>query len=232
MTRPRVLIPFRYEKKVLPYAEASYAGGLEPLTISVANAPTLNGLDALLLTGGTDVNPHRYGESPHAETNTPDDERDQVELKLISQALNLDVPILAICRGLQLLNVACGGTLHQHLGSPRHDPDPEPESKSDPVHNVEIESGTTLAEFIGERVCPVNSRHHQAVKHIGKQLRVSAAAAEDGIVESLEMPHKQFVLAVQWHPEDMVGNFPEQLKLFERLAYQANLRLNAGVVTK
>ena len=127
MNRPRVLIPFRHEKKVLAYAEAAHAGGLEPVTVSVTNGPSLNDVDALLLMGGTDVNPHLYGEMPQRETDRPDDERDEVELHLISHALNRDIPTLAICRGLQLLNVACGGTLHQHLGSLLHDPDPEPE---------------------------------------------------------------------------------------------------------
>ena len=232
MSRPRVLIPFRHEKKVLAYAEAAYAGGLEPVTVSVTNGPTLDDLDALLLMGGTDVNPNRYGEAPHTETDKPDDERDEVELHLISQALNVDMPTLAICRGLQLLNVACGGTLHQHLGSLRHDPDPEPESKSDPSHTVAVQPGTMLADIFAAATCPVNSRHHQAVKGIGTGLRVSAISPEDGIVEGLEMRQKQFVVAVQWHPEDMVTHFAEQLKLFERLAHQANMRVSAGVSAK
>jgi putative glutamine amidotransferase len=230
--RPRILIPFRHEKKVVAYADAAFAGGLEPVTVSVTNAPTLNGADALLLMGGTDVNPERYGEAPHPETDKPDNERDEIELRLIAQALSLDIPTLAICRGLQLLNVACGGTLHQHLGSLRHDPDPEPERKSDPSHNVAIHAGTMLADIIASPACPVNSRHHQGVKDLGKGLRVSAAAPDDGIVEGLEMPHKEFFVAVQWHPEDMVTDFPEQLKLFERLAESANKRVNAGALAK
>jgi putative glutamine amidotransferase len=191
------------------------------VTISVTNAPTLDGVDALLLMGGTDVNPQRYGEARHGETDNPDDERDQIEFDLLNDTIRIDTPTLAICRGLQLLNVACGGTLHQHLGMPRHDPEPEPEKKSDPAHQVAINAGTMLAEIIARPTCPVNSRHHQAVKDIGKALRVSAVSPEDGIVEGLELPHKQFVVAVQWHPEDMVSEFPEQLKLFETLAQHA-----------
>ena len=229
MNRPRVLIPFRHEKKVEPYADAAFVGHLEPVTISVTNAPVLTGFDALLLMGGTDINPQRYGEAPRSETEKPDDERDEVELNLISDALKLDIPTFAICRGLQLLNVACGGTLHQHLGSPRHDPDPEPEKKSEPAHNIAIQPGTMLAAMMAKESCPVNSRHHQAVRVVGKGLRVSAITPEDGIVEAFEMPHKQFVIAVQWHPEDMVREFPEQLALFEQLAQHAATRINVGV---
>ena len=216
----------------MAYADAASAGGLEPVTVSVANSPTLGGMDALLLIGGTDVNPQRYGEAPHGETDKPDDERDEVELYIVTQALKLDIATLAICRGLQLLNVACGGTLHQHLGSSRHDPDPEPPRKSDPAHDVAIAPETILAKIIATPTCPVNSRHHQAVKNVGKGLRVSAVSSEDGIVEGLEMPHKQFVVAVQWHPEDMVTHFAEQLKLFEQLAEYAKFRVNAGAAAK
>src|ERR1700680_2159514 len=111
----RVLIPFRHAKKVIPYAEAARAGGAEPVTSSVENKLSLEGFDGLLLMGGTDVNPARFGAAPRAETDPPDDERDEAELALIHEAIQRDMPIFGICRGLQILNVYHGGTLVQHL---------------------------------------------------------------------------------------------------------------------
>jgi gamma-glutamyl-gamma-aminobutyrate hydrolase PuuD len=171
----------------------------------------------LLLTGGTDVNPKIYGAVAQPETETPDDERDAVELELIAGALKNDLPILAICRGLQILNVFHGGTLIQHLPSAQRHVG-RGESLSTPAHEVSIERGTLLAGMSDAKQWQVNSRHHQAADRIGADLRISARDTEDGTVEALERPDKRFVVAVQWHPEDQVFEYPEELKLFQSFA--------------
>lgn len=213
----RVLIPFRHAKKVAPYEEAVRLGGMEPLAMSVSDSISIEGIEGLLLMGGTDVNPERYGAKTHPKTDEPDDERDEVELRLIDEALERDMPILAICRGLQILNVQHGGTLIQDLAAiPRHDS--EPEDKSEPVHRVRFEPGSLLRQVAAADEWDVNSRHHQATDIIGTGLRVSARSEQDNLIEGLERPDRRFVLAVQWHPEDQVMAHPVQLRLFERLA--------------
>jgi gamma-glutamyl-gamma-aminobutyrate hydrolase PuuD len=157
-------------------------------------------LDALVVVGGGDVDPRRYGAEPHPRTAGVDAGRDDHELALLRAALAVDLPVLAICRGLQLLNVLQGGRLDQHL----------PESVGDAVHQpargcfsdvaVETVPGTATAAILGKRV-GVRCSHHQAVSTVGDGLTVSARAA-DGTIEALEMPRCRFVVAVQWHPEE------------------------------
>lgn len=213
----RVLVPYRHQKKLKPYEDALRAGGMEPVAGFVEDSISLNGFAGLLLMGGSDVNPKRYGEEPRPETDAPDDQRDETELRLIDEAIAKDLPILAICRGLQILNVYHGGTLVQHLSPP--DPhDLELEDKAAPAHEVAIEPDSRLARIAGATRWRVNSRHHQVASGIGEHLRVSARATEDGVVEGLERADKRFVLAVQWHPEDQVRADAEQLKLFRAFA--------------
>ncbi len=205
------------------YVEAARAAGLEPTPALTSGPVSMDGFAGLLLMGGTDVNPKRYGESPQAETDEPDDERDEVELNLIDEAVGKDLPILAICRGLQILNVYHGGTLVQHISSAqRHDP--EAADKAAPVHQVVIEPGSLLADIAGVRKWEVNSRHHQVAKEIGPGLRISARDAEDETVEGLERSDKTFVLGVQWHPEDQIRRHPEQLNLFRRFGDAVGVR--------
>jgi putative glutamine amidotransferase len=211
-----VLIPYQNPAKLKAYEEAARAGGLEPVSAFVLKPPSLDGMAGLLLMGGTDVNPKLYGATPEPETDEPDDERDAVEWRLIDEALERDLPILAICRGLQMLNVHHGGSLRQHLGSPKHDTDFE--DKSTISHTVTIEPDSQLAEITGSTSVRVNSRHHQAVDQIGEGLRVCGRDSEDGTIEALEQPNRRFVIAVQWHPEDQVFTEPVQRKLFERFA--------------
>lgn len=211
-----VLIPYRNPAKLKPYEEAVRAGGLEPVSSFVLKPPTLDGMVGLLLMGGTDVNPKLYGASPEPEVDEPDDERDAVEWRLIDEALERDLPILAICRGLQMLNVHHGGSLRQHLGLAKHDTDFE--DKSTVAHEVAVEPESHLAEILGRNSLRVNSRHHQAVDRLGEGLRISARDSEDDTIEALEQPNRRFVIAVQWHPEDQVFKEPEQKKLFERFA--------------
>lgn len=213
----RTLVLYREIARLQPYLAALGAAGVDPVLAVAGPLASLSGFDGLVLVGGTDVDPIRYGEAPQPETEAPDRERDAIEFALLEHALERDLPVLAICRGLQLLNVFHGGSLIQHLNPPgRH-------QRTDghhglPAHAVTILPGTLLFTVAGTETWQVNSRHHQAVRTVGKSLRVSAVDAEDGTVEALERPDKRFVLAVQWHPEDQAPVDPEQAKIFERFA--------------
>ena len=209
----QVLVIYREVSKVAPYRDALLAAGVNPV-LHEANGPlSLDGFAGLVLTGGSDVDPGLYGETRQAETDPPDAERDALEAALLGEALAQDLPVLAICRGLQILNVSQGGTLTQHLHPPqRHQRTGG--RRDQPVHQVSIEPGTLLAQIAGTNTWQVNSRHHQAVRTLGGGLRVSAFDSEDGTIEALEHTEKRFVLAVQWHPEDQALVDPGQLEIF------------------
>jgi putative glutamine amidotransferase len=209
----RVLVPFRNQNKAKPYLVALRAAEIEPVPFVTDTPGSLDSVAGILFTGGTDINPERYGQELQPETEAPDDERDLVELDLLDKAIQNDLPVLAICRGVQLLNVYHGGTLIQHLGSVRHRP--EFEDRAKPAHEVTVEPATMLADAVSSTRLAVNSRHHQAVGVIGAGLRVSARDAEDGTIEGLERTDRRFVVGVQWHPEDQVFTQPAQLRLFE-----------------
>jgi putative glutamine amidotransferase len=201
------------------------AGGrplLVPLTAGGVEE-TLAAVDGMLFPGGADLDPELYGQEPHEATFGVDGERDQAELTLLEEALARDMPVLAVCRGSQVLNVARGGDLQQHLpdviGDERHKH--APGTFSD--HDVTVEAGTRLAALVGERAL-VKSHHHQGFGRMGVGLRV-AARAEDGTIEAVEDPELRFAVGVLWHPE--AG---EDLKLFDELvrnarAYRASQRL-------
>ena len=175
---------------------------------------TLDALDGLIFSGGSDLDPDLYGQEPHAETNGIVPERDRAELALLTAALERDLPVLAICRGSQVLNVALGGDLIQHLpdlvGHEKHKESPGEFSE----HEVEIEPGSRLAGVLGAQV-DVKSHHHQGHARLGAGLRVSARDA-DGQIEALEDPARRFAVGVLWHPE--AG---EDLRLFEALVEEA-----------
>jgi len=210
-------LTYRYPHKAEPYAEALRQAGIEPVLISPEAPRSLAGLQGLLLSGGTDVNPARYGGTPHPSNETPDDARDELETGLLADAFAAGLPVLAICRGMQLFNVAHGGTLIQHLeNSAVHvvrSGDP-----ALPAHDILVEPDTRLAAILGEGRHAVNSRHHQAVERVGAGLRVTARSAHDGVIEALERSDGRFALAVQWHPEDQVRREASQKKLFEAFA--------------
>lgn len=210
-------MPFRNERKLKAYEEAIRAAGLEPVPAFAGGTVSLDGAGGVLLMGGTDVNPKRYGVAPHPATDQPDDERDEFEWRIVDEAIERDLPVLAICRGLQLLNVYHGGTLIQHL-SPAEPHDRKVEDNAAAVHEIAIEPDTRLAQIAQTSRWAVNSRHHQAAHKIGAHLTVSARAVEDGTIEALERADKRFVLAVQWHPEDQVRRHEEQRKLFRAFA--------------
>jgi gamma-glutamyl-gamma-aminobutyrate hydrolase PuuD len=197
-----------------PYVEALLAEGIEPVLISPGD-PVPEEFQGLLLMGGSDVNPALYGEARNSSTESSDDARDALELTLIRKTLDRDLPLLAICRGLQILNVAHGGSLIQHLATAdRHRI--RPANRGLPAHPVEIDSGTRLACIIGEPLhLEVNSRHHQAIARLGDGLRVSAHDPQDGTIEAVERPDKRFVIGVQWHPENMSPSDPREARLFQ-----------------
>jgi putative glutamine amidotransferase len=160
-------------------------------------------IDGLVLSGGVDLDPSLYGEAPHPKLGRVDRRRDDFELALLKVALERDLPTLAICRGQQVLNVALGGTLVQDIsstmeGAMQHD---APGRRTRRVHPVEVLPGTRLREILGRDTILVNSFHHQAVGRVGAGLVVSGRCPQDGVIEALEMPDTNFVVAVQWHPE-------------------------------
>ncbi len=217
----RALVIYREPSEIGPYRAAAEAAGIEPELVLPGASVSAGDYAGLLLTGGPDVNPALYGEDPHACTEPPDDERDAIEFRLIREALDLDLPILAICRGLQIFNVFHGGTLVQNLNPClRHVS--RTEDKSRATHDALVERDTLLSRIVDTPVLPVNSRHHQAAARLGSELRVSARGAEDGVVEAVERGDKRFVLAVQWHPEDQVFADGRQLRIFQDFARAIN----------
>ncbi len=175
---------------------------------------TLDALDGLIFSGGSDLDPALYGQFPHPSTVGIDAVRDEAELALLTAALERDLPVLAICRGSQVLNVAFGGTLIQHLpdmlAHERHREEPGTFS----THGIETQEGTRLAELIGPKA-RIKSSHHQGFESLAPNLRIAALDGE-GVTEAIEDPTKRFALGVLWHPE--VG---EDLRLFEALVAEA-----------
>ena len=214
---PAVLLPAAYVQQV------AAAGGIPvllPPLQSVAEA--VSRLDGLILTGGGDVAPGRYGESPHPRTTRVSEPRDAAELELLGAALDAQLPVLGICRGMQLLNVARGGTLRQHLpeGS-GHAPEPGTYGS----HPVRVAPGTRLASVLGDGAgVNVPTAHHQAVETLGDGL-VATAWAPDGIVEAVELggAGSSFVVAVQWHPEVSTDR-----RLIEALVAAASAEISRG----
>jgi putative glutamine amidotransferase len=206
-----VLVPLNYVTAV------EHAGGRAVVLPPTEEAldETLDGIHGLLLTGGADIDPDHYGADLHPATAPDHPARDRFELDLVRGALDRDMPVLAVCRGSQVLNVARGGDLVQHLpevvGSERHKHTPGAFSD----HDVDLRPGSRLAGIIGERA-PVKSHHHQAYGQIGSGLQEVAWAVEDGTTEALEDPGARFALGVLWHPEE-----GEDFSLFERLAEEA-----------
>ncbi|MDO9353636.1 MAG: gamma-glutamyl-gamma-aminobutyrate hydrolase family protein [Solirubrobacteraceae bacterium] len=193
------------------YTEAiQLAGGrvvLLPIDARDIDAPdeALHGLDALLLPGGNDVDPAQYGHEPHHALGPVIPVLDDVQLALTRAALAADLPVLGVCRGMQVLNVATGGTLHQHLpelleGSEEHRKVPGTLGTEN-EHDVAIDAGSLAAEAIGGEVAVTRSHHHQAVDAIGEGFIVSGRSSVDGLVEAIEAPGAGFCLGVQWHPE-------------------------------
>jgi len=199
-------------RKLEDYRQSILHVGGEPHTLhsSMAIEEALAGIDGLMLTGGGDVAPSRYGEVAHATVEEAEAGRDEFEIALVLAARARKLPILAICRGVQVLNVACGGTLVQDIPSqiagalthslpvPQHQP-------YELAHEVWVDKDSLLARLMRERLVDealeVNSRHHQAVKNVARGFVVTATAP-DGVIEVIEDPEARFCLGVQWHPEN------------------------------
>jgi putative glutamine amidotransferase len=182
-------------------------------------------LDGLLLSGGGDVDPAHYGESPHAPLNEVNAERDRLELSLARQAVEADKAVIGICRGVQVLNVALGGSLVQDIPTQQpdsllHSFDGAQVARDTKAHSVRIESRSLLREVMGVEQADVNSWHHQSLKRIAPGLTV-VAQSPDGIIEAVEMPGRRFVIGVQWHPEWLYDRQPEMKRLFEALVQAA-----------
>ncbi|HXP87985.1 MAG TPA: gamma-glutamyl-gamma-aminobutyrate hydrolase family protein [Bryobacteraceae bacterium] len=207
----RVAVLYRFEEKSMPYMDAVRDAGADPIGVTPEQSlESLDGLAGFVLTGGTDVDPALYGQAPGPHTEKPDPERDQMEQRLLREALDRDLPVLAICRGMQFFNVFHGGTLLQHIEGHAVRLD----DRSLPVHAVTVAPDTMLARITGAGRLEVNSRHHQAVDRVGEGLVVVARSVPDGLIEGLERPVKRFALAVEWHPEDQIRNSPPQQALF------------------
>ena len=200
-------------RKLEDYRQAvlHVGGEVRMLDPSMSASDVIDGITGILLTGGEDVAPARYGESPHESVVEVDEQRDEFELALIAEARRRDLPILAICRGIQVLNVACGGTLVQDIpsqvpGALQHSFKVPPHEPYSLAHEMWLDKDTLLANLMRERLsdadaCEVNSRHHQAVKQVAPGFQVSATAP-DGVIEAIEDPAARFCLGVQWHPEN------------------------------
>lgn len=213
-------VTFRSPEKAEPYFVALREVGLDHVALTPEEARTIEGLDGLLVTGGgADINPALYGQQPIPETDgPPDKERDLMEIQLIKAALETDLPMLCICRGMQMLSVVHGGDLNQHIPEYTvHRVKPPPGHRHEMVHSIRVAPGTKLAEILGVEQHPVNSRHHQAVNHVGKYLNVSARAP-DNVIEAIERPDKRFVIGCQWHPEESVRTSPGDRRIFEEFA--------------
>ena len=175
-------------------------------------------IDGLMLPGGPDVDPTFYGEEPHPKIGMTLYQKDRFEIALIKAALAADKPIFGICRGIQIMNVAMGGTLYQDLESQYPElkiQHPQATLGQFATHHVELTAGSKLAKLYGQSTIKVNSRHHQAVKAVGKGLKVTAVAP-DGVIEGMESTDTDLFLGVQWHPENMwQQEDPQQLVVFQ-----------------
>jgi putative glutamine amidotransferase len=209
-TEPTIMVPAAYVHAI------ERAGGRPLVLPPTPGEPeeTLELVDGIVFSGGSDLAPQHYGAEAHPETDEPRERRDRFELELLNAALARDLPVLAVCRGSQLLNVARGGDLVQHLpevvGHERHKHTPGEFSD----HDVALDAKSRVGALLGDRA-PVKSHHHQGFGEIGDGLR-AAGWAEDGTIEALEDPSKRFTVGVLWHPEE-----GEDMALFEALVEEA-----------
>ena len=224
-------------RKIEDYRQAviHVSGEVRLLDPSMTVVDALTGVDGLLLSGGEDVAPERYGETPHPTVTEVDPARDAFEIALIAEARQRDLPIFAICRGIQILNVACGGSLVQDIpsqlsGPMDHNFTVPPHQPFSRAHEVWIEKDSLLAALLRERLsdadsCEVNSRHHQSVKTLAPGFKVSATAP-DGVIEAIEDPAATFCLGVQWHPENFwrTGEFRSLFEGFLNAAQTSHAR--------
>ena len=214
------------------YVNAVIAAGGIPIVLPPQDdnvATLLELVDGVVFSGGADLDPAIYGDDDvHPKTYDIHPLRDRFELELIKQTIERDIPAFCICRGIQVLNVACGGTLYQDVpdqydAAIQHRQQETGHQNDQASHNVAADADSLLASTYGSTSIPVNSYHHQAVKELAPGLAVSARS-DDGLIEAIEMPDKSFVLGVQWHPEMMFESNPAHLSLFKQLVAAAAAR--------
>ena len=218
------------------YLASIEQSGAQPRVLEVSESPraVLQTVDGVLLTGGGDVDPALYGESRHDTVEDAEPGRDEFEIDLARRAMERDLPILAVCRGAQVLNVAAGGTLVQDIPTAvtsdlAHS---VKEPKDSIAHEIRIAADTRLHAALGgamdaSSTCRVNSRHHQSVGKLGHEM-VASATAEDGVIEGIEVPYRSFCVGVQWHPENFwrTGEFKP---LFDAFVAAARERMESRV---
>jgi putative glutamine amidotransferase len=210
MTRPQPIIGITRCSRIDDYVASVEQTGASVRVLEVSDSPRslINEIDGLLLTGGDDIDPILYGEDRHPSVCDAEPGRDEFEIDLARRAMDTDVPVLAICRGAQVLNVAGGGTLVQDIpsGVPTELPHTIDQPKDAVAHEVRVSAGSAVDRALGRAVdgshmCRVNSRHHQSVGRLGQSL-VASATAPDGVIEAIEAPAASFCVGVQWHPEN------------------------------
>ncbi|MDI6771221.1 MAG: gamma-glutamyl-gamma-aminobutyrate hydrolase family protein [bacterium] len=222
---PLILVTTKQGSVPHRYVDAVRLAGGDPIVVGPGD-PLPGAFDGLLLSGGEDVHPRHYGQeiaAPVQETLKIDEARDLMELDLAHAALRADLPVLCICRGAQLMNVAAGGTLWQDLSLAGIPSSAHYQSGGDfweTSHEVVVEPGSRLAAILGAGPLPVNSYHHQAVAEAASGFAITSRAP-DGTIESLEGRRHRWVMAIQWHPERLVRHHPVQLRLFTRFVEEA-----------
>ena len=216
-----------------PYFKALMAAGARPEEIEMimplgGGQPSQGSFDGILLAGGEDVDPMLYGERKRYDNVKTNRQRDDFEIALIDRGLQEGIPILGICRGIQTINTRFGGTLYQDLkGDTVLGRDhKQQESRGAATHSITVTDPESVLHGFVAGNCPVNSLHHQAIKRLGRGLKVTAHS-DDGLVEAVELAEDYpFFLAVQWHPEEMFSEHPEQLRIFQE--FVANCRERAA----
>ncbi len=211
------------------YIQAVLRGGGIPIIIPLTNSKEvihsqLDLLDAIIFSGGYDVDPELYGEEPSQKLGDICPKRDRFDADLMLEAVSRDLPILGICRGMQMLNVVFGGSLYQDLSfiqdcTIKH---VQGQLPSTPTHLVDIEPNSLLYSILGSQV-RTNSFHHLAVKELSPSFNITGIS-KDNVVEAIEMKHRSFVLGVQWHPEMMAGDHPAMQSIFNQLIEKATIR--------
>ena len=228
MKKPMIGITPLYDDRLMSYwMIPGYMKGVQacggiPVILPLTNKEEdmeeiMSRLDGFLITGGPDIDPRLYGEEVVIESGILTPNRDHTEMSVLKKAIALNKPVLGICRGMQIMNVAMGGTLYQDLAS-QHPEDcdhtmPKPAIK--PYHEVDIMKDTPLYQWIGQAVLGVNTLHHQAVKDLAEGLKVQAISKGGDLVESFWAPDKKFYCGVQWHPEFLFQKYPEHKTIFQ-----------------
>jgi putative glutamine amidotransferase len=228
MSKPRIGIAVDRARRAPKYQRSveQVGGDVEVLLPDQVSLNVLDHLDGLLLTGGGDIDASEFHEENHPQVHHIDKNRDQMELSLTREALQRGIPVFGICRGVQVMNVALGGNLIQHIPDEIRSLIVHDDSKSvrhNLVHEVSILKDSRLHRIIGKDRVGVNSFHHQSIKDLGKGL-IATAWSDDGVVEGIELPGEQYFLGVQWHPEEFIDHGAIFHSLFESFVEASNNR--------